>query len=153
MTHPNSDGFAHQRLDAYQIAQQLATEVVRMSRTVPRGFADLRDQVNRSALATVRHIAEGANRLTPADRRARYVIARGEIGECDATLDTLARLDFIPASCAEDLRCLAARVGAMLTGLIQREPPLLASQGGMGNPSSGTVSSASGPPVGPKTMS
>jgi four helix bundle protein len=61
--------FAHHRLDAYVVAQELAEGAVRLTRKLPRGFSDLRDQLNRSALATVRHIAEGASRRSPADKR------------------------------------------------------------------------------------
>jgi four helix bundle protein len=117
----SSSGFAHQRLDAYRVSQELAAGVVRLTREFPRGYADLRDQLGRSAMAVVRHIAEGANRHTPADKRARFVIARGECGECDASLETADMLDLAPAASIQDLRSLADRVGAMLTGLVRRE--------------------------------
>ena len=116
-----SQGFAHQRLDCYVVAQDLAAGVVRLTRSFPRGFADLRDQLCRSALATVRHVAEGANRLSPADKRQRFVVARGECAECDASLETAARLGLAPAGAVDALRRLADRVGAMLTGLVRRE--------------------------------
>ena len=114
-------GFAHQRLDAYRVAQDLACGVVLLTRGFPRGFADLRDQLNRSAMAVVRHVAEGANRHSPADKRARFVVARGECAECDASLDTALRLELAPADRVLALRRQADRVGAMLTGLVRRE--------------------------------
>ena len=116
-------GFAHERLDAYRVAKELAVGCVRLTSETPRGFADLRDQARRSALATVRHIAEGASRTSPADKRARFVVARGEVAELDATLDTALALDLLPVSSTRELRILAARVGAMLTGLIRRLDP------------------------------
>ncbi len=121
MQAPTSNGFAHQRLDAYHVAQQLAVGCVRLSQQVPRGFAEIRDQARRSALATVRHIAEGASRTSPADKRARFTVARGEVAELDATLETALRLDLVPPTSVHELRRLTQRVGAMLTGLIQRE--------------------------------
>ena len=125
MTHTDSNGFAHQRLDAFRIAQELAVATVRLTETTPRGYADLRDQARRSALATVRHIAEGASRTSKADKRARFVVARGEVAELDATLETAQRLELVEARSASAARVLAARVGAMLTGLIRRldSPP------------------------------
>ena len=118
-----SNGFAHERLDAYHIAQELAVGCVQLTQITPRGFADLRDQARRSALATVRHIAEGASRTSAADKRARFVVARGEVAELDATLETAQRLGILPIAPTRDLRALTARVGAMLTGLIRRLGP------------------------------
>ncbi len=118
-------GFSHQRLDVYETAQRLVIGVVRATEAMPRGTLGLRDQARRSALSTVRHITEGANRLTPSDRKSRFVIARGEVAECDSVLDTLTRLALVSESHVRDLRNLCARVSAMLSGLINRESRLL----------------------------
>ena len=72
-------------------------------------------------MATVRHVAEGAARESHADKRARFVVARGEVAELDATLGSALRLRLVPDEACKDARGLAARVGAMLTGLIKRE--------------------------------
>ena len=121
MRDASSNGFAHQRLDAYHVARELAAGCVQLTARLPRGFTDVRDQARRSALATVRHIAEGASRTSPADKRARFTVARGEVAELDATLESAQLLELIASAPVRELRVLAARVGAMLTGLIQRE--------------------------------
>jgi four helix bundle protein len=90
-------------------------------RTLPPGMGELRDQLLRAAVAVLRHIAEGASRFNPADRRARFSVARGECAECDASLDAVQLLGADANGRAHELRVLADRVGAMLTGLIQRE--------------------------------
>ncbi len=119
MTH--SRFFPHQRLDAYHAAQDLVVACVEVTQVLPRGFAEIRDQARRSALATARHIAEGASRVSPADKRSRFVIARGEVAELDATLETAQRLALVDVVVVGQARQLADRVGAMLTGLIARE--------------------------------
>ena len=43
--HPT--GFAHQRLDAFHAAMELTVGVERLSAALPRGHADLKDQVRR----------------------------------------------------------------------------------------------------------
>ena len=121
MSHSTLTAFPHQRLDAYHVAQRLARRVVLLTKHMPRGFAVIRDQAQRSALATVRHIAEGASRETPADKRSRFVIARGEIAELEATLETAVVCDLIDEREASELRVLADRVGTMLTGLVRCE--------------------------------
>jgi len=109
--------FAHQRLDAYRVALELFVGVEQLM--LPKGFADLRDQLRRAAAATVRHIAEGANRSHPRDKAARFIIAQGEAGECDAALEMAGLLQLVPPERVQSLRRLADRVGAMLTGLIR----------------------------------
>jgi len=118
----------HQRLDAWHVAQDLSVGAVLLTESCPRGFADLRDQLRRAALSTVRNIAEGASRISPADKRARFVVARGECAECDATLETAARLELFPAEEILRIRVLADRVSAMLTGLVRREERRMPSQ-------------------------
>jgi four helix bundle protein len=97
---------------------------------LPRGHADLKDQVRRSASAVVRNLAEGANRWTPRDKVARFQIARGECGECDAALEMILRLRLAQARQVERLRHMADRIGAMLTALIRRQVDRLAKPGG-----------------------
>ena len=88
---------------------------------LPRGYAELCDQARRSALATVRHIAEGVGRTSAADKRARFTVARGKVVELEATLETAERLQLVNVQSIRQLRRLTDRVGAMLQGLIRRE--------------------------------
>ena len=113
--------FAHQHLDAYRVAVELFREVEQLAAAFPRGHADLKDQLRRATAATVRHIAEGANRYESRDKAARFILARAECGECECALE-LVELS-IPgcAGRARWLRHLADRVAAMLFGLIRRE--------------------------------
>jgi len=86
-----------------------------------RGYRDLRDQLRRAAAATVRHIAEGANRAHPADKAARFLVAKGEVGECDACLEMATILKLGGPDLLANLRLSADRVAAMPSGLVRRE--------------------------------
>jgi hypothetical protein len=68
----------HQRLDAYRVAIDLFRGVEAVASRFPRGYADMKDQLRRATGAIVRNIAEGANRFHPADKMARFLVARGE---------------------------------------------------------------------------
>ncbi len=118
----NHTRFAHQRLDAYRVAVELYAGVERLAAELRPGYADLKDQVRRAAAATVRHIAEGANRWAPRDKAARFTLARAECGECEAALE----MAQIAGHSVGRLLHMADRVAAMLTGLIHcqhgREP-------------------------------
>jgi four helix bundle protein len=120
MTHPTTTGFSHQRLDVFHASMELVLGVERLAAALPRGHADTKDQVRRAASATLRNITEGANRWSPRDKAARYVIARGECGECDCALEMIQHLGLAPAAEVRALRRVADRIGAMLTGLIKR---------------------------------
>ena len=113
--------FAHQRLDAYRAAVQLFQEVEQVTAGFPRGHSDLKDQMRRSAAATVRHIAEGANRYEPRDCSNRFLLARAECGECESTLETAALVGPIRKPRVERMGGLADRVAAMAWRLAVRE--------------------------------
>ena len=113
--------FAHQRLDAFHVSMELTLGVERLAKQLPQGYADLKDQVRRAASSTTRNIAEGANRWGARDKAARFAIARGECGECDAALQMVAGLGLADPRMVRSLRGLADRVTAMLTGLIRRQ--------------------------------
>ncbi len=109
---------SHAKLRVQAVAQDLTVGVFRLTETLPRGYADLRDQARRASHAVVRNIAEGAGRFAPGDKRARYRIALGELAECDACLDTLALLGLLGPAERQRLARLAGRVGRMVTGLV-----------------------------------
>ena len=100
---------------------ELYRGVEAVAEDLPRGFADLKDQLRRAASATVRHVAEGANRIHPKDKAARFAVARGEVGEVDAVLHVAEAIGLDRSARLAGLRHLADRVGAMLFGLIRQE--------------------------------
>ena len=80
--------------------------------------AELKDQLRRAVGATVRNIAEGANRVHPKDKAARFIVARAECAECEASLQMV---EVLGLGRPRRLRIMADRVAAMLWGLIKRE--------------------------------
>ena len=113
-----SDRFSHHRLDVYRLALELAVSAKRIADEVPRGYRRLADQLIRSGPSVALLIAEGANRYTPAQKRQRFVEARGECGEAAATVEVLARMGLVTGEEARSFGRTADRVAAMLTGLI-----------------------------------
>jgi len=113
--------FAHERLDAYRVALDLFRGVEEIVLDFPRGHADLKDQLRRATAASVRNIAEGSNRAHPRDKAARFITARGECGEAAASLEMAEIAGIVAVDRSRDLRQLADRIAAMLTGLIRCE--------------------------------
>ncbi len=87
----------------------------------PAGHGDLLKQLRRCVASTVLNIGEGANGGHHKDKASRFVLARGECGECACALDLLCVCGLAPADKVELLMETARRVAAMLTGLIRRE--------------------------------
>jgi four helix bundle protein len=81
--------------------------------------AKLRDEALRAAKGTCLNIAEGAGRVTRADKARAYTVARGEAVECAAALEIAALLGEVPSAAAERVAALASEVVAMLTRLIR----------------------------------
>ena len=120
MTDTNHTRFPHQRLDAYRVAMELFRGVETLTANWPHGHADLKDQMRRSAAATVRNLVEGASRVHVRDKCARFAIAGGECAECAATIEMAEALGLASRMEAKRLTSLAGRVGAMVVGLMRR---------------------------------
>src|SRR4051812_49737403 len=110
--------FPHERLEVFRVAIELAVMVHDLQDRFPRGSAHLADQMNRAAQNTVCNIAEGANRLGAGEKRSRFSIARGEVGECAAAAELASCIGLVAHADAEAVQALAGRVAAMLTRLI-----------------------------------
>ena len=84
--------FPHHKLDAYNVSVEFAVAVRALIERMPRGNANLSDQLSRASVSTVTNIAEGANRLGTGEKRQKFSIARGEVGEAAACIELAAAL-------------------------------------------------------------
>jgi four helix bundle protein len=116
----DSNGFPHQKLEAYQVALEIATLANKVSNQIPRGHRNVADHLGRAASNSVLLLAEGANRRGAGEKRQRFVESRGECGEVSAACDLVLELGLGSQADATALKSLAARVSAMLTRLITR---------------------------------
>jgi four helix bundle protein len=112
--------FPHHKLDVYNVAVEFAVAVRALIAHMPRGNAALADQLSRSSISTVTNTAEGANRIGTGEKRQKYSIARGEVGEAAACIELAAALGLVPQPKAQAALRLAGRIAAMLTQLIRR---------------------------------
>jgi four helix bundle protein len=110
--------FDVERFDCYRVALEFQQLVPRL---FPRkGYASLRDQLDRASASILLNLAEGCGRTSRADKAQFYTIARGSAMESAAVLDVLlARLVIAPAV-HRHARGMLLRVVQMVTKLIQR---------------------------------
>jgi four helix bundle protein len=110
--------FDYERFDVYRVALQFQELVPRL---VPRrGYAALRDQLDRASASVLLNIAEGAGRFARADKAQFYLIARGSAMESAAVLDILSSRGVMAPAVHRHARGLLLRVTQMLTKLVQR---------------------------------
>jgi four helix bundle protein len=104
-----------EKLDVYRIAlefQAIAGQLV-----PKRGYAELRDQLDRASISIVLNIAEGCGRRSPTDKGRFYSMARGSATECAAILDLLGARGLLDDRLRNRARALLVRTVQMLTRL------------------------------------
>jgi four helix bundle protein len=111
--------FAFEKLDVYQKSVGLAEEICVATRSFPRGYYFLGNQLNRAALSIAANIAEGNGRFTVADRRNFFAIARGSVQECVPLLEIAARRQVLTPVSHARLRDELVEISRMVAGLIK----------------------------------
>lgn len=112
---------SHARLDVYQRAIEFLGFATKLMNAYAPGNAALRDQLRRAAMSICLNIAEGAGRVSPADKRRHYAIARGSALECGAVLDVSVVLGLLEADEAKRGNEILARVVSMLTNMARTD--------------------------------
>jgi len=105
----------HHRLHVYGFA----LEMLVLIRDASIRDAKLRDEALRASKGACLNIAEGAARVTRADKGRAFTIARGEVVEACAALEIAALLGAARDEDARRVAVLADRIVAMLTRLIR----------------------------------
>ena len=114
----NSGMLSFQKLDVYRAAIEFLALALEIIRLLPRGHADLADQLKRSAHSTPQNIAEGAGRMTKADKAKHFEIARGEAMESACTLDLLKLEELVDAGRYTRGMDLLERIVSMLSKMV-----------------------------------
>ena len=105
----------HHKLKAYGVAV-LLLEAVKSARIRD---ANLRDHAMRAAKSACLNAAEGAGRVTRADKARAFTIARGEACEAAAAVEIAVRAGDAEAAALEPVLDYANQVIAMMTALIR----------------------------------
>lgn len=105
----------HHKLKAYGVAVELLGAV----REARIRDAHLRDQAMRSAKSACLNAAEGAGRVTRADKARAFTIARGEACEAAAAVEVAVAAGDASAEALGPVVAIADRFVAMMTALIR----------------------------------
>ncbi len=105
----------HHRLVAYSVAREFLLAVLACRIADPK----LRDEAHRSAKSACLNCAEGAGRVSRADKARAFAIARAEAVEAAAAVEIAALCGDVAAAPAREVARLADRLVALLTGLVR----------------------------------
>ena len=105
----------HHKLLAYGACRDLLIAVLAASIRDPK----LRDEALRSAKSACLNSAEGAGRVTRADKARAFAIARAEAVEATAAVEIAALCGDVRASAAREVTRAADRAVRLLTGLVR----------------------------------
>jgi len=108
-----------QKLDVYQRSIEFLSFSRQLLQHLPRGHAELVDQLRRSSQSIPQNIAEGVGKTSKADKAKYFAIARGSAMESVAHLDVLKIDDLIDHARYEEGAALLERLVAMLTKMIR----------------------------------
>ena len=105
----------HEKLDVYQTSIEFFALAVQIMDNMPRGNSILSDQLKRASLSISLNIAEGAGKVSSADKQRFYAISRGSAMECGAVFDACKILGLIESDTYKQGKDLLERIVAMLT--------------------------------------
>jgi four helix bundle protein len=112
----DTDGMLdYERLDVYQCALQFAALSFQILEKMPRGHAELSDQLKRATISIPLNIAEGAGKTSDRERARYHAIARGSAMECAAIVDLLRMQALVEPETATTAKTLCVRVVSMLS--------------------------------------
>lgn len=115
---------AHEKLDVYRCAIEFLALACKVLEALPRGHADLADQLRRAAMSIPLNIAESAGCRGGGERRRYLGIARGSATECSAILDVCRVLALTGKNQTEEGKALLVRIVSMLTRMTASDAPV-----------------------------
>jgi four helix bundle protein len=114
MSRSNKSPLPHHRLEAYGLALQFLAAVKAAHITDRK----LKDEALRAAKSTCLNLAEGAGRVTRADKGRAYAVARGETAEACAAVEIAVASGDARRAALEPVLSLGGRLVRMITRLL-----------------------------------
>ena len=108
-------------LTVWQKAMDLATEIYRLTKKLPKEeLYGLTNQLRRAAISIPSNIAEGNARFSAKEYVRFLSIARGSNAEVETQLLLCVRLDYLTSAEIEETLSLNDEIGKMLTAMIKK---------------------------------
>ncbi len=111
---------SYEKLEVYRKSIQFLTLAAKILARIPRGYAELCDQLRRASLSVPLNIAEASGRTGSLDNAKHFAIARGSALECGAILDACQALEILKSKIYGEAKCLLVAEASMLSKLCMK---------------------------------
>jgi four helix bundle protein len=108
--------FDFEKLDVYQIVKQQNIKVLYLLKELKLD-PYIEDQWKRASLSVMLNLAEGTGRMTVADKKHFYTIARSSVFECVALLDLMKGMGTINQKTFDDVYSGYEQISKMLLAM------------------------------------
>ncbi len=109
--------FDFERLELYQVIRNQNKSVLKFIFAHNTLDAYIKDQWKRSSISSVLNLTEGAGRITDADKKHFFTMARGSVYECAALLQLVKDLEAIDDKTYQDFYNAYEQISKMLLGM------------------------------------
>lgn len=109
--------FDFERLEVYQISRDQNKAVLKLIFGNNRIDNYIKDQWKRASISSVLNLTEGAGRISDADKKHYFTIARGSVYECTALLQLVHDLGLIEEDQYDALYQTYEQISKMLLGM------------------------------------
>ncbi len=113
--------FDFEKLDLYQELKKLNLMVFQTLTDAKGIDAFVIAQWKEASLSSVLNLAEGTGRMTPADKKHYYTLARGGVFQCVAILDMIHRMGHIDTELFDVFYAGYEKVSKMLLGMVRSQ--------------------------------
>ena len=112
---------SHEKLDVYQKSIQFLAMSAKLMASIPRGNAELLDQLKRASISIPLNIAEASGRTGSLDNARHFAIARGSALESGAIMDACNALGLLDEKSYLDAKRLIVSIVSMLSRLCRKK--------------------------------
>ena len=111
--------FDFEKLEVYQKIEETNKVVLNFIFSSNQIDKFVADQLKRACISVALNLAEGVGRMSQADKKHFYIMARGSVNECVALLKILYDQNWIPKEEFDKLYLEYESISKMLLGLIR----------------------------------
>lgn len=113
------DAPRYRQLKAWQLSDDLAVDIYKLSKRLPRNEYWLKDQIVRAAVSAPANIAEGYGRASNKEFAQSLVVAHGSLYEVDYFLHFLNRIDLMESTACAELTAECRHASRLTYGLLR----------------------------------
>ena len=110
---------SHKKLEVWKLSMEVTEEIYKLTAVFPKEESfNLTSQMRRAAVSVSSNLAEGASRISTAEKKRFFEISRSSLVELDTQIEISLRLGYLDESKTETLNSKVESVFKILSKLI-----------------------------------